>query len=163
MKTLLASLFVIFLLLLSPVDCVAHDAGDNDEALVLVSKGVLSQYAPLKMKEVINIRQQHGRTAWNLPYELPRVFGYIAMPYPEMIGKTVLICVYWDLHVDAELVACELFLVVDCAGVADGGLAWMMRNNIIAEVDYKSAEALGFVGRGVYAEIYRVVKNPRWR
>lgn len=154
----------VMLALVAGVALLTAPAPTNaEQALVHVSSGVLSQYAPGKMQEVINVRQQHGRTAYNLPRELPGVFGYIAMPSPESIGRTVLVCVYGDLHQNSELIACELFLVTDCAGVADGGLAWMQRNGIIGEVDYLSAEALGFVGRGVYAEIYRVVEDPRWR
>lgn len=50
----------------------------------------------------------------------------------------------------------ELFLAADCAGVEDGGYLWMQRNDILIEVDYRTAQRWGTVGRLIEIEMKRV-------
>lgn len=109
-----------------------------------IATGVMSQYAPGKMQEVIRVRQTPGRTDPALPSELPEVTGWVAMRDPEWIGQQVVVCF-------EETGQCETFLVVDCAGIADGGYAWMTRNNIVAEMDFESAvrHNVGLVSSGL--------------
>jgi hypothetical protein len=52
-------------------------------------------------------------------------------------------------------------LVVDCAGIQDGGYDWMVRNGIVAEIDYESAVAWGTVGRGIRVDILKYVTASR--
>ena len=58
----------------------------------------------------------------------------------------------------------EMFIVADCAMPpgTDGAYEWMTRNNILVEVDYKTADRWGSVGRGIYIErMHRGVRIVR--
>jgi len=107
--------------------------------------GVCSQYDPGVMESVIRVRQS-GRTAMNLPTNLPRVDGYVALKECSDIGKIV-----WMRKLGSD--KWESFYVVDCAGIKDGGRDWMERNNIVAEIDGDTARRWDVVGRGFNVEI----------
>lgn len=114
--------------------------------LILLLSGIASQYAPGKMQEVIHTRQIVS-TSHPLPTQLPQVDGYIAVADPSLIGEQLLVC--------PEQLPCRLMLVVDCAGIQDGGLSWMNSNGIVLEMDYASAVAWNTVGRGLKVNVYR--------
>jgi hypothetical protein len=103
--------------------------------------GKISHYAPGVMEQVIYNRQHGCCGRYSLPLNLPDVDGYAALADREMIGEVVRLC-----PLDRP---CEMFLVTDCAGYADGGYEWMMRYNVIAEVDYATALRWGTPGRVV--------------
>lgn len=114
--------------------------------VIVVHTAIASQYAPGVMERVIRVRQQPGRTAHTLPAVLPDVDGYVAVMDCSRIGSVVLL-----RPVGASL--WERFLVTDCAGIADGGRDWMLRNGIVAEIDHATAERWDVVGIGVHVEV----------
>lgn len=116
-------------------------------ALSIIVTGIASQYAPGVMDKVVYNRQ-HLSTSFSLPGELPNVHGYVATRDCSDIGKIVYL-----RPVDCDDCRFEKFLVADCAGIADGGFSWMVRNNIIVEIDYESAVRLNAVGRGIRVEL----------
>jgi len=105
--------------------------------LVLAVTGIASQYAPGVMDEVITNRQKWEQ----IPQDVSNFDGYIAVQNSGDIGKV--------FYIKPEgYDSWEKFLAVDCAGIADGGKSWMLRNNILVEVDYSTAERWDAVGRG---------------
>lgn len=108
------------------------------------STGVASQYAPGVMERVVRVRQA-GRTARNLPRELPAVDGFVAAERCADIGQ-----VWTVMH--GERV--ERMLVADCSGHAST-TRWMQRNNILVEVDGATARRWGVVGRGARVTVCR--------
>ena len=110
--------------------------------LAILLYGTASQYAPGVMQEVISNRQRWGQ----LPMELPPTDGYVATLEANLIGSFVYI-----RPEGADI--WEQFLVVDCAGHADGGYAWMLRNNVLVEVDYETAVRWNTVGRGIMVDV----------
>lgn len=109
-------------------------------AIAIVATGTASQYGPHVMWRNIEIRQTPGRTAHDLPPTLPDVAGYVAVVDCDRIGSLV-----WLRPYGGEW---ERFLVADCAGVADGGRAWMQAGGVLVEVDYETAKRWDVVGRG---------------
>jgi hypothetical protein len=100
---------------------------------VLVTTGVGSRYDPGVFERTVAVRQRYG----SLPEGLDWEGGYIALLEPDLIGQKVLAC---------SEVACRWVMVVDCAGHADGGYAWMVRNRIAGELDPETAALLDAVG-----------------
>ena len=103
--------------------------------------GIASQYASGVMQRVIAYRQRRGQ----IPRDLRQYDGFVAVPYAANIGDE-----YWIRPVGTG--AWELFLAVDCGGIADGGQRWMLRNGIHFEVDYETARRWRTVGRGIEVE-----------
>lgn len=103
--------------------------------------GIASQYAPGVMQRVIANRQRWEQ----IPRDLRQYNGFVAVPYPANIGDE-----YWIRPAGTE--DWELFLAVDCGGIADGGRRWMLRNGILFEVDYETARRWRTVGRGIEVE-----------
>jgi hypothetical protein len=120
----------------------------------IIMTGIASQYAPGVMDKVVYNRQNLS-TVVSLPNNLPAVDGYVASQYCSDIGKIIYL-----RPADCEECEFEKFLVADCAGIADGGLSWMLRNNIVVEVDYETAVRRNTVGRGVRVEL--AIQNTRW-
>jgi hypothetical protein len=120
---------------------------------VLVASGIGSRYASGKFETVIRNRQRYGQ----LPLALPEnIAGYMALPYPEDIGKVFLVC-----FEDGE---CDWLLVADCAGIGDGGLAWMLNGGVAAEVDHKTAERHSANSALPMIWVYKKVPLPKqWR
>jgi hypothetical protein len=134
-----------------------------------VYPGIASQYAPGVMQRTIRVRQA-GRTAHDLPLELPEVDGYAAHPLPEMIGEIV-----WVRPVGES--RWYSILIVDTAEPSNGGLAFqaygrsfplsVARANVVRsqirsgelipripiEINYELAVEWGTVGRGLQIEI----------
>jgi len=115
-------------------------------SFILVTSGYASQYAPGVMQRVIRVRQ-NDLTAHSLPLSLPPVDGYVAAQDCDTIGNIV----YLRQNAHSEW---ERFLVVDCASHSGGSphpgessYAWMVRNNILFEIDYETALRWNTVGR----------------
>lgn len=110
-------------------------------ALVVLVTGAASRYDPYVFQGVVAVRQSYG----SLPENLPDFDGaFIAMLEPDNIGQVVLVCVEDD---------CRYALVADCAGIADGGYAWMVRNGVAGELDFWSYQSLRAGGKSL--QIYR--------
>lgn len=112
--------------------------------VVIISTGWASQYAPGVMDRVIRMRQTPGETFMTLDVDLPVVNGYVAVPECNRIGDILFIRPVGQRH-------WEKFLVVDCTG--RDSYAWMMRNNILVEVDYETAKRWNTIGRGIRIEV----------
>lgn len=93
------------------------------------------------MQSTIAARQRMG----HIPQTLPTVDGYAAVKYPNQIGDVI-----WVRPINSYW---SSVLIVDCAGIQDGGLDWMLRNNILLEVDYRLASQWGNAGRGTRVEV----------
>ncbi len=118
-------------------------------SMSLVLSGTASQYAPGVMERTIQTRQ-NGRTAYDLPKNLPPVDGFVALAEAEHIGKIVFLRPYgrgvW-----------EAFLVADCAGKSDrqsptdsrSGYLWMKTSGVIAEVDAATGKRWGKTNGGI--------------
>jgi len=121
--------------------------------LSVVVTGFASQYAPRVMSTVIANRQS-GRTRVGLPQELPDVHGYIAVLSCDDVGK-----IYYLRPAGCEDCGWERFLAADCAGVSDGGYAWMERNGVPCELDYDTVLRWGerygknYIGRGIMVDM----------
>jgi hypothetical protein len=103
--------------------------------LVLLVAGVASRYDPGVFEMVARNR---GLSEWD--------GGHIAVLDGDLVGETVIVC-------DSDDV-CWWAQVTDCAGIADGGYAWMVRNGIAGELDYH---------RGLYRSGTEIsVYNPRY-
>ena len=114
--------------------------------LILLT-GIASQYGPGRMDSVIALRQIPGRTAYTITQDLSIYAGFMAMESCAELGNE-----YYVKPVTAE--TWELFLVTDCSGDAET-TEWMQRNNIIIEIDYKTAERWETVGRGIAVQVAR--------
>ena len=110
--------------------------------LTLVS-GWASQYSPGVMESTVEARQ-NGCCAYNLPKGLPPVDGFVAVSDCSNIGRLLL------LRPEGSK-KWERFLAADCAG--PGAYEWMLRNNILVEVDYETAVRWNTVGRGIRVEM----------
>lgn len=108
---------------------------------VLLVSGIASRYDPEVMDAVARNRRMP-------PFE----GAQIAVLDCSLVGKVVRFC-YED--------ACHPARVTDCAGIADGGADWMIRNNIAAEFDYHTAVSLELVGKHV--AIFLEVPKYQWR
>lgn len=108
-----------------------------------------SQYSSGKMQQVIEYRQRVGQ----IPDDLSQYDGFVAGRYADEIGSAVWMRPQPDENEPDENGSWELFLVVDCAGVADGGLEWMLRSGVLYEIDYETAVRWDTVGYGVEVEV----------
>jgi len=111
--------------------------------IIVLIAGIVSQYSPGVMEEVVA-----NRVAWEqLPYPLPGVDGYVAVRDCDRIGD-----IMYLRPVGGEW---EKFLVADCAMPpgTDGAWEWMTEYNILAEVDYWTAVRWKTVGSVIRAEV----------
>ena len=116
--------------------------------------GIASQYAPGKMESVISVRQIPGRTNYTAPLNLERFDGFVAMNDCSELGNE-----YYIKPTDKK--EWELFLVVDCSG-HKSTTDWMLRNNIIVEVDYETANRWDTVGRGIKIRLAKKVYTKHY-
>ena len=112
--------------------------------VMVVASGAASQYANGVAERTIAVRQTPGRVSMPLPQELPATDGYLASLECEHIGE-----VWWLRNVKTGDV--RSFLVIDCSGHA-ATRNWMLRGNIIGEIDWQSALAWDTVGHGIEVE-----------
>jgi len=111
--------------------------------LLVLMIGIASQYAPGVMPAVLNTHYA-GRTSYMPPQDLSIYDGFIAMESCNELGNE-----YWLKPENGQW---ELFLVTDCSGHSET-THWMLRNNIIVEVDYKTALRWDTVGKGIRVEL----------
>lgn len=95
--------------------------------------GWLSQYSEAPTVATIDYRQRIG----DLPADLGHYDGFIAVADCGRIGASAWLSI--------EGGALERVAVFDCAG-ADGSAQWMENNQIIAEVDFYTAERYALEG-----------------
>ena len=110
--------------------------------------GVASQYGPEVFEHGPLYTRTHGLASPAIRQDHDVFDGYAAARYPEDIDRV------WRVCPENEELPCRELLVVDCAGTADGTLAWMVRNGILMEVDYETAVAWRTVGRGIRVRVY---------
>lgn len=106
MREILEAITVILGLMFSPSDT-----------------GYLSAYDQVPTDATIAYHQELG----NLPEDLSGYDVYLAVLECDNHGRTGTLV--------AEGLALK-FIVFDCAGIEDGGYSWMVRHNIVAEIDY---------------------------
>lgn len=112
--------------------------------------GRASQYASGVMHRVTEYRQRHGQIA----QDVSAYDGFIAVLECDDIGKE-----YWLRPAGSE--AWDFVLAVDCASPYDqqsetdlrSGRAWMISENVCAEVDYETAVRWDTVGRMIEVEM----------
>ncbi|HRT32364.1 MAG TPA: hypothetical protein P5195_06430 [Anaerolineae bacterium] len=156
------------------------EPGTGADAPILA--GIASQYGPGRMEATIQVRQA-GRTAFTLPTPLPQAEVYFATLDCRDIGS------WFEMRragVDENGVPYpwETAYAVDCAGLADGGIGFMLFNRhtpmsqrvaeewlrrvhtgeyqpvFVAEVDYPTAVRWNTVGRGMRVELRRLTPSP---
>jgi hypothetical protein len=110
--------------------------------LIILARGIASQYAPGVMERVVEYRQTRP-VAYALPAELPAVDGFIAVLECRHIGEV------WTLRINGA--PAERFLVADCAG-DDATRRWVVSSGVLCEVDGETARRHGFVGVGARVE-----------
>lgn len=121
--------------------------------LTLTISGWASQYSPGVMESTVEARQ-NGCCAYNLPRGLPPVDGFVAVSDCSNIGRLLL------LRPEGSK-KWERFLAADCAG--PGAYEWMLRNNILVEIDYETAVRWDTVGRGIRVEMRWAYANNHSR
>ncbi len=145
-----------------------------------ILSGIASQYGPGRMESTIRVRQA-GRTSRNLPTPLPEADVYFAAIDCRDVGNWFLIRPA-DLDEAGQPHPWESAYATDCAGLADGGIGFMLFNRhtpmslwqanlwldrvhtgeyqpvIVAEVDYPTAVRWQTVGRGKRVDLLRL--NP---
>ena len=105
-----------------------------------------SQYGHGVFDRVVATRQA-GRTAKNLPAPLPQTDGFIATVDCDEIGDI------WMLRPVGQA-RWETFLVADCSGHA-ATTNWMIKRNIICEIDHCTAARWKTIGRGIRIEVIK--------
>lgn len=121
--------------------------------LVLIASGWASQYAQGVERGPIYNRTT-GRATPAIRQDHDQFDGYAAARYPRDIDQVWLVCP------EDPALACRTLLVIDCAGVKDGALDWMLRGNVVLEMDYETAVAWDTVGRGLRVNVYSVTQEP---
>lgn len=89
----------------------------------VIITGFLSAYALNPTVGTLAYRQHYAQ----IPRDLSSYEVFVAVADCDHLGAEATLAIDGKVY-DA--------LVFDCAGVADGGLAWMQQNAIAAEVDY---------------------------
>lgn len=158
-------------------------ATPEDAAVELpVLTGIASQYGPGRMEATIRVRQA-GRTAQTIPTPLPEADVYFATLDCRDVGAWFEIR-RTGVDENGDPYPWEKAYATDCAGLADGGLGfmlfyrhtpmtprqaelWLRRVHsgefapvIVAEVDYATAVRWNTVGRGRQVELRRLVAPP---
>lgn len=149
---------------------------------VTILSGIASQYGPGRMESTIRVRQS-GRTAYPLPTPLPKADVYFATLDCQDVGR------WFEIRREGadeqgNPYPWETAFATDCAGLADGGIGFMLFNRhtpmtpraaegwlrrvhagdfqpvFVAEVDYETAARWGTVGRGQRVELRRLSPTP---
>lgn len=112
---------------------------------IALTVGWASHYNPGIFERVVENRLSWGQVTHE---QVVAAECFAAARYPKYIGETIYIKrVKYDSGLDNGWIPC---LIVDVAGIADGGLEWMLSNNVIVEVDPDTMLRLrGGLGRGV--------------
>lgn len=107
-------------------------------------RGYLSRYDLVPTAATIQYRKDMGE----IPHDLTPYDGVVAVYDCSRIGDEAVL--------EANGKEFDV-MVFDCAGVADGGAAWMERNNIVAEIGYymheKNPDLLGSYATIAYYDV----------
>ena len=122
-------------------------------SLTLLTAGYTSAYAPGVFEDTIRIRQA-GRTAYNIGVIPNNIDGYIAIEDCSLINTVIVACFPSG---------CERLLVADCAGIADGGRAWMHRSGVVGEVDPETFARHKLPGEYLLMHLYLIKNIPRYK
>lgn len=105
-------------------------------ALANAHIGWVSQYE----SNVVTDATIEARQSWgHLPADLSRYDGFVATESCDHIGE--------EMYLYREGIGFELFAVFDCSGHLST-TRWMKANNILVEVDHRTAKRWGIVGQG---------------
>ena len=112
---------------------------------IALTIGWASHYNPGIFERVVENRVRWDQISWT---QARAAECYAAGRYPEYIGRTIYIKRDKSkIGLENDWIPC---LIVDVAGIADGGLDWMLSNNVIVEVDPNTMLRLnGRLGGGV--------------
>jgi hypothetical protein len=110
--------------------------------------GVASQYGQGVFERGPLYTRTHGLATPAIRENHAVFDGYAAARYPAQIDQV------WRVCPEDDKLPCRKLLVVDCAGVTDGTLGWMLRNDILMEVDHGTAVAWDTVGYGIRVRVY---------
>jgi hypothetical protein len=118
--------------------------------ILQLSTGSASQYARGVMQSTIQVRQNR-KTSHPLPQTIPDVNGFVATQDCDLIGDII-----W-LRPESSG-AWESFWVVDCASKKldrgnESTYNWMLRNNILVEIDFETAQRWETIGRLIQIEM----------
>lgn len=140
----MVNLWLIYCLLTAPMGvCRAEIATGFELEDPVLSTGWSSQYSLGVMERVVKYQQRRGR----LPSDVSRFDGFVAVQSCSDVGRVFLLRPLGSLR-------WETFIAADCSGSVET-TAWMVRNNILVEVDHKTAERWRTVGRGVKIELLK--------
>lgn len=138
----MVKLWLIYCLLTAPMGvCRAETLGSFTPEVPIPLAGWASQYSLGVMERVVKYQQRRER----LPSDVSCFDGFVAIQSCSNVGKIYLIRPLGSLR-------WERFIAADCSGSATTS-AWMVRNNILVEVDYKTALRWRTVGRGIKIEL----------
>jgi hypothetical protein len=101
----------------------------------LITSGIASRYDPGVFTRVV-LSRSRWQTLPDSGFD-----GYIALLDCSRVGDIVMVCFHNG--------KCKPMLVADCAGIADGGAAWMINGGYAGEVDYRTAIEEGCVGKRI--------------
>jgi hypothetical protein len=108
---------------------------------VLLVSGAASRYDPYIFQRVSRVR------------DMPDWGGaHLAVLDCSWVGRHVWLCYRGD---------CVGARVTDCAGIADGGAAWMINGGYAAELDYRTSLELGCLGQTI--RLYEPLWLHNWR
>ena len=116
-------------------------SGETVALAMLLVTGTASRYDPGIFQSVSRVR---GMPDWG--------GAHLAVLDCDWVGRHLWLC-YQDRCVGAR--------VTDCAGIADGGAAWMVRNRIAAELDFDTSKELGCLGRTI--SLHSPIMSHEWR
>ena len=122
-------------------------------SLTLLTSGYSSAYSHGVFERVIATRQA-GKTAYNIGIIPSNIDGYIAIEDCSLINTVIMVCFPSG---------CEHLLVADCAGVADGGRAWMHRSGVVGEVDPDTFARHKLSGEYLLMHLYLIKSIPRYK
>lgn len=170
------------LLLTAAATVIAGGGSSGADADFPILSGVASQYGPGRMESTIRVRQA-GRTAYTLPIPVPQADVYFAALDCRDVGASFEIR-RAGLDESGAPYPWETAYAADCAGLADGGIGFMLFNRhtsmsprlaeqwlrrvhlgeyapvFVAEVDYETALRWNTVGRGKQVELRRLTPPP---
>lgn len=109
-------------------------------ALLLALAGAHHGWASQYESNVVTDATIEARQSWgHLPEDLSRYDGFVATESCGHIGE--------EVYLYREGVGFELFAVFDCSGHLST-TRWMKANNILVEVDHRTAQRWGVVDQG---------------
>jgi len=119
---------------------------------LFILSGFTSRYDYGVFEKVLATRQA-GLTAHDVGKVNAYIDGFIAVEDCSLINKEVMACFENG---------CEHLLVVDCAGIADGGRTWMQTHSIAGEVDPDTFKEHKVEGESLKMHLYLIEYTHRY-